>query len=178
MAELTVALTYGNALFLAAKEVGKIGLIKEEAEAFLLVLSREPELRAFLHTPAIAAREKKAVISNIFSEKICIELLDLLFILIDKGRTRHLSKIVDTYKDLVNREDGFSYGKILSATPLDEERLSRFETETGKLLSLNVKLENEAAEDLIGGVKIYIDGKVIDASIQGRLKDLKHNMLQ
>jgi len=178
MAELTVALTYGHALFFAAKELDKISLIKEEAEALLEVIGREPDLRAFLNTPAIAASEKKSVISKIFYDRICIELLDLLFILIDKGRTRHLPKIIDTYKDLVNKEDGFSYGEILSVAPLDEGRLSRFEEETGKLLKLNVRLKNTPAEDLIGGVKIYIDGKVLDASIKGRLKDLKHNMQQ
>jgi len=178
MAELTVALTYGSALFQAAKEVGKIGIIKEETEALLDILKSEPDLRAFLNTPAIAAREKKAVISKIFADKICVELLDLLYILIDKGRTRHFQKIVDAYNDMVNKESGLSYGKIMSAAPLDESRLLRFSEETGKLLKLNVKLENVEDGGLIGGVKIYIDGKVIDASVKGRLKDLKHSMQQ
>jgi ATP synthase F1 delta subunit len=131
-----------------------------------------------MNTPAIAAREKKDVISKIFEGKIADELLNLMRILIDRGRTRHFVKIIAVYKDLINKEEGFSYGKILSVKPLAEERLRRFEEETGKLLKLRVKLENLPAPDLIGGVKIYIDGRIIDASIKSRLKDLRVSMEQ
>jgi len=172
MAELSVDLTYGNALFQAAKEVNKISLITREAEAVLDILGKEPDLLAFLNTP-IAANEKKDVISKIFEGRISDEFLNFLYILIDKRRTNHIVKIINAYKDLVNEKEGFSYGKILSVKPLREDRLHRFEEETGKLLKLNVKLENSTATDLIGGVKIYIDGKIIDASIKGRLKDLR-----
>ena len=178
MAELGVDLTYGSALFQAAKEVNKISLISEEAEAVLDILEKEPDLLAFLNTPAIPAYEKKDVVSKIFEGRITSELLNLLYILIDKGRTRHLVKIFNAYKDLVNKKEGFSYGTILSVKPLGEERLRRFEEETGKLLKLNVKLENSLAPDLVGGVKIFVDGKVIDASIKGRLQDLKGNLKQ
>lgn len=178
MAELIVNLTYGSALYQAAKEVDKVALISEETGAVLGLFEQEPDLLAFLNTPAIAATEKKNVIARIFEGRVCDELLNLLYILIDKGRTRHFAKIVGTYKDLINKEEGFSYGKILSVEPLSEERLHRFEAETGKLLKTNVKLENLSAPDLIGGVKIYVDGKVIDATIKSRLKDLRGSMEQ
>ena len=178
MAQLIVDLTYGNALFQAAKEVGKTSLISEEAGEVLEILEREPSLLAFLNTPAIAAKEKKDVVAKIFEGRISSELLNLLYILIDKGRTRHFTKIISTYKDLINKEEGFSFGKILSVEPLSEDRLSSFEKETGKLLKLNVKLENFTAPDLIGGVKVFIDGKIIDASIAGRLNDLRSSIKQ
>jgi len=176
MAEL-VRLTYGSALFSAAREVNKIPLISEEAEELLKILGEEPDLFTFLNTPAISVGEKKDVISKIFEGRICDELLNLIYILIDKGRTRHLAQIISVYKDLVNKKEGFSYGKILSVKPLSEERIRRFEEETGKLLKLNVKLENIIAQDLIGGVKIFVNGKLIDASIKSRLIDLKGNMI-
>ena len=178
MAALIVDLTYGSALFQAAKETGKVGLISQEAEELLEILDKEPDLLAFLNTPAIAASLKKDIITKIFQGKMSDELLNLLFVLIDKGRARHLSKIIGTFKDLIRKEEGFSYGKIISVKPIDEKRLARFEKETGKLLRQNVKLENFTAPDLIGGVKIFIDGKVIDASVKSRLKDLRSSMEQ
>lgn len=178
MAELVVDLTYGNALFQAAKDVDKVALILQEADEVLGLLDKEPDLLAFLNTPAIAADVKKSVISNIFKGEICDELLNLFFILVDKGRTRHLSKIIDMYKHLINKEEGLSFGTILSVEPLGEDKLRRFEEETGKLLQTKVKLENIQAKDLIGGVKIYIEGKVIDASLKSRLKGLRSSMEQ
>lgn len=173
MAELTVDLTYGNALYMAAKELGKVVPILEESAELLALLENEPDLLAFLNTPAISAREKKAVILKIFDGKLCDELLNLLCILIDKGRTRHFARIIGTYKDLLHKEAGFSYGEILSVKPLSAERLVKFEEEVGKLLGSKVKLENKVDVGLIGGIKVYVDGKVIDASVKGRLKDLR-----
>ena len=176
MAELTVDLTYGNALFSAAKELNKVDLILEESVEFLSILEREPDLRVFLDSPAISAREKKAALVNIFEGKICDELLNFLRVLIDKRRTKHFAKIVNVYTRLTRKEEGVSYGEIFSVAPLDESRLHKFEEETGRLLRQKVKLESKLDAALIGGVKIRVDGKILDASVQGRLKDLRSNI--
>jgi len=173
-----VDLVYGSALYQAARDLDKITLISEEAGELLGVFESEPELPAFLNSPAIAAVAKKDVIGTVFEGKICDELLNFMFVLIDKGRTRHFAKIIGAYRNLINKADGFAYGKILSVEPLNEVRLKKFEEETGKLLNLNVKLENFTAPDLIGGVKIFVDGKIIDASVKSRIKDLKNSLKQ
>jgi ATP synthase F1 delta subunit len=131
-----------------------------------------------LATPAVSARDKKALMERVFTGKVCDELLNFLRVLIDKGRSRHLAKILRVYKDLLRKEEGFSYGEILSVTPLGEARLQKLEEKVGKLLSLNVKLENKLEAGLIGGVKVYVDGKIIDASVKGRLKEMRGGIKQ
>ena len=172
MAELTVAMTYGNALFQAAKETGKTALIKEELDGIVEIFKSEDDFLNFLNTPCIAAAEKKPVIEKVFQGKICDELLNFLFILIDKGRTRHLFKIAEIYGEFLNQEEGVAYGKIYSAYPLPEDKIAKFEEETGKLIKENVRLENEIDKTLLGGVKILIDGKIIDASVKSRIDAL------
>lgn len=61
--------------------------------------------------------------------------------------------------------------------PLSEERIVKFEEETTRLISEKVKLENEVDPYLIGGVKIMVNGKLIDASLRSRLKDLGSNLI-
>jgi len=178
MAELTIDLTYGNALFMAAKELDKTAVIAEESKALLSVFEQEPDLRALLDTPAISAYEKKAVMAAIFEGQVCDELLNFLYVLIDKGRTRHLAKIIKMYDDMLLKAEGVSYGEVLSVEPLAKERLAKCEAEVGKLLKSKVKLENKQDAGLIGGIKVYVDGKVIDASVQGRLRDLRSSVGQ
>ena len=172
MAELTVAMTYGNALFQAAKELDKKKLIKDELEEMIKLLKSEEEFLSFLNTPCVSAKEKKTVVNSIFNGKICDELLNFMFILIDKGRTRHLFKIAEIYDELLNQDEGFAYGKIYSAYPLPADKLAQFEAEAGKLIKENVRLENEIDKTLLGGVKILIDGKIIDASVKSRVEAL------
>ena len=172
MTELTIATTYGSALFQAASEAGKEDLILEESEQVLEIFKQEPDFYDFFNYPGISAKEKKEVLKNVFEGRISRELLNLLYILIDKGRTYHFPKIVKAFKEFVNRKEGVAVGTIYSVQPLKPEQLAKFEEETSALLKENTKLENKLDPKLIGGVKILIDGRIIDASIRKRFEDL------
>ena len=172
MAELTVEGTYGYALYLAAKELDKIQLILGETKEVLSVLENEPGFVDFINTPVIPAKEKKAVLEKVFGDKISDELLNLFFILVDKGRAKQIAKIFRAYEAKINEVEGYAVGKILSVVPLTEEQIKKFEEQTEKLLKERIKLENEVDVRLLGGIKIFINGKVIDASLRNRLDSL------
>lgn len=177
MAELTIDTTYGSALLQAAQETDKKNLILDEAQQVLDIFEQEPDLYAVINYPAISAEEKKELLRNLFENRICEELLNFLYVLIDKGRTRHFSRIIKVYKDMISREEGYAYGTIFSVKPLKEEQLEKFETETSRLLRYKVKLENELDPRLIGGVKILVDGRMIDASVKKRFEELENELI-
>lgn len=176
MAELTVDMTYGKALFLAAADVNKTELILEEAREILEIFQQNPDFDEFVRTPVISAAEKKQVIRNVFSGKICDELLNLMFILIDKRRAGEFKNIIRQYKKLLDESQGFSIGTIFSAVPLSGEQLAVFEEKTGRLIQKKVKLENKINSSILGGVRIFIEGKVIDATVRKRLNDLRESL--
>lgn len=176
MAELTVDMTYGKALFQAAADVNKAEIILKESQEMLKLFKENPDLREFIKTPVISAVEKKQVIEKIFSGRICDELLNLLYILIDKRRAGSFESIVQQYKRLMDESHGFSIGTIYSVNPLSKEQLETFEEKTGKLIRKKVRLENKTSSSIIGGVRIFIEGKVIDATIRKRLNDLKESL--
>ncbi len=177
MAELTVDITYGHALYLAAKEVNKVDLILDETRELISLLEKEPDFVAFINTPVIPAKEKKIVLEKVLDGKISQELLNLLFILVDKGRSRHMVKIFKSYEAQIQEAEGYAEGKIFSVVPLKDDQLSRFEEETSKLLREKVKLENAIDPHLVGGIKILIHGKVIDASLRNRLDHLSSSII-
>ena len=78
----------------------------------------------------------------------------------------------------MDEKDGVSRGVVYSVIPLTEENITSLESETGKTLSKNVKLENRIDASLIGGVVVYVDGKLIDLSIKKRLSNLKQTILK
>lgn len=172
MAELTVDMTYGTALFDAASELGKVDQIRRESEDILRVFEEEPDLKEFVNYPAISAEEKKNVLQNVFKGAICDELMNFLFVLIDKRRMGHFPRIIKAYSGLVDHEEGFAYGTVYSAVPLDEKRLSEIEEETSKLINEKVKLTNEIDAGLMAGIKILVEGKVIDASYKKKFDEM------
>ena len=177
MAELTVDLTYGSALYQAAVETNKKDLILDEAFQVQGVFENNPDFFEFLNFPGISAIEKKDVLKNVFEGKICQELLNLLYVLTDKGRTARYSKIIKAYKDMVDREEGITYGTVYSVEPLKEAQIRKLEEQLTALLKEETKLENKLDASLLGGFKIMVDGRIIDASIRKRLQDLSSQLI-
>ena len=173
MAELTIDLTYGTALFEAAKDTGQKEKILEEATEVLEIFRQEPDLHAFINYPAISAGEKKTVLEKIFGGRICDELMNFIYVLIDKRRTMHLEKIIKVYQKLADKEEGVSYGTVYSVETLSSDRISEIEKDVSKLFRTNVKLENETDPKLMGGIKVLVEGKMLDASIRKKFDNLE-----
>lgn len=172
MAELTVEKTYGKALYDVAAELGKVQPFLEELQAIRELLLREPDFFELIKTPVISGSEKKQIVDQVFSGKISQEILNFLFVLIDKRRTVNFPRIVDQYVYYVEQSKGYTQGVIYSTATLSAEQLSGFEGKVGRLLAKKVALENRLDASLLGGVKIMVEGKIIDASIRKRLEDL------
>ena len=98
--------------------------------------------------------------------------MNFLCILVDKRRAASFGRIMKVYKNLIEKEEGVSYGTVYSVVKLSEDRLAQLEEQTSKLLRENVKLENEIDPTLIAGVKILIEGKIIDASFKKRFEEM------
>lgn len=176
MAELAVDLTYGTALAGAARDTDKEAQILEEGMQLVDILQEEPDFRKFISYPGIPAEEKKDVIRNVFEGKICSELLNFLFVLIDKRRAERFEGIMKVYKHLLEEEEGVTYGTVISVEGLDEEQIAEIEDETSKLLQTKVRLTNETDAGIMAGVKILIDGRIIDASYKTRLDEISVNI--
>lgn len=177
MAELTVASTYARALFEAARDNDKIDLIRDELDELMQILETEKDLKAFALSPAIPIREKKQVLETIFENRLSQELVNFLYILADKGRINQIDRIARQYKEHVSAFEGYTSGTIYSVKLLEQDKLAEFEKQVSKLLRVKVRLYNEIDTKLIGGVKILVDGKLIDASVKKQLgtmlEDLK-----
>ena len=174
--ELIIAMTYGKALFDAAKELDMIDEIKEEIDTIDHILKQEPQFSELLCTPAVPAVKKKTMIREVFEGRISRQTLSFLYILVDKGRFFHYHRIVKEYLRLMDEYRGEAYGKVYSAVPLSAEQIAKLEAETGKLLHEKIRLKNKVDQSLLGGVKIMVDGKIIDATLRAKLEDLRYKL--
>jgi len=178
MEKLTVDLTYGQALFDAANDQGKIHEVWAEYKALSEIFSENPMLKKLFCVPTIADRDKKDIAEKIFGGRITKELLNFIFILIDKRRVYAWDGIGKEYEKLLWKKEGHAKGIIYSAIPIKGERLKAFEFKTDVAINKRVQLENRIDKGLIAGVKIYVDGKLIDASVKSRLESMKQRIIQ
>ena len=178
MADALVAMVYGQALYDAAKETQQTARIRREILQVAEVVRTEPDFAIFLTSPAIAGDEIKEILGKVFGDEFCPEMLHFLYLLIDKGRAGQLRRIARRYVKLQDEEEGVAVGKIFSAAPLHEEQIEGFSVQMGKLLQKKVKLINQVDPALIGGVKLQVDGQMIDQSLAAGLEALLRTLKQ
>lgn len=76
MAESVVSLTYGAALFEAAKELGKEDEFLRELETLDEILADTPEFAEFLDSPAIMGADKKRILTNSLEGRFSREMVN------------------------------------------------------------------------------------------------------
>ena len=80
------------------------------------------------------------------------------------------------YAELVYESKNISNGTIYSAVELTDGQIKDFNKKTSDLTGKKVTLKNITDKSIIGGVKIIVEGKIIDATIKKRLIDLEESL--
>ena len=104
--------------------------------------------------------------------------LNLMLLLIKKGRLRRMGDISRQYDLLLDIFQGIRRASITTAIPLEEEDegkvVHRLEEMTGRKVSISSYLDTS----IIGGIKIKIGDTLLDGSIQGRLASLRKYLME
>jgi len=177
MAELTIERVYSTALYEAADSAGLVDEINGELKELQGVFKEYPQFYELLHTPAIAAEEKKKAAAAVFEGRLSNELLNFVYVLVDKRRMGWFDGILRAYGRLVDDRKGLSKGVAISAVPLSEGQMKALMGEASRLFAKKVELENQVDASILGGVRVYLEGKLIDASIRKKLDDLKERIV-
>lgn len=130
-----------------------------------------------LCSPAVSAREKKAVLSRLPGFDARGELRHFYLLLADKNRFALLPEIVRQFRLLELRENGEGLCVFRSAREPDEASLGAL----AKLLCARhgcraVTFELVQDETLLGGFTAEIDGVTYDKSVRGQLRALAHDL--
>lgn len=168
MAEL-IASRYASALFDAGKDLDKVSEFYEELKLLREVFKEEEKLIQILSHPKISKNEKKDLIKNIFQNQVSQELINFLYILIDKKREKNILEIIKVYEDLYYDYEGVLRVMATTASLMKEDSKNRLSKVLEEKLNKKILIKNKVEEDIIGGVKLEIEGKLIDGTIKGKL---------
>lgn len=168
MAEL-VSKRYALALFEAGKELGKIDAFKDELTLLKNVFHSEDRLLDILGHPRINKTEKKELIDKIWGDKVSQEIMNFLYILIDKRRESNILDIEEEYEELYNKEKNIVKVVAKTAIPMEDKAKEKLKDVLGEKLGKTIELSNIIDESIMGGVLLKIEDKLIDGSLKGQL---------
>ena len=131
------------------------------------------EIKKFFFAKNIKKAKKKEVIDVLnVDEKI----KNLLKILIDEENFNLLNKIVDNYKDKFYFDNKIQEIMIYTAYELSQEQMENIKLKLEKQLGCDVIINYKIDHNLIGGIKIKYNNKLIDNTILKQLEEMKKNI--
>lgn len=178
MAKL-VSKTYGDALFEAAHEAGRMNELFEEVKSLREILSDNREFQQLMMNPKVIREEKEEIIKATFEGRISGEIAALMKLMISKGRYGDIIPVFDYFIAQVKEEKKIGIAFVTSAVALSEGQENAvekrlLETTGYKTFEMHYKVD----ESLIGGMVIRIGDRVVDSSIKTKLYELSKNLKQ
>ena len=178
MTNLRVAARYAQSLIELAQDRNQLEIIKADVDT-LLAMGKNREFALLLRSPVVSPSKKQVILTQLL-EKANADKLTRLYVklLIDKGREVDMLGILQEFNEQYKRIKNISTVKLTSAAPLTADTLRAIEQQLGDSgkTEVNIDMETEIDPSLIGGFILEFDGKVYDASISHKLKNMKDEL--
>jgi len=172
MMQSGIAHRYAKALFQAALEAGAADEVFADAQSLLTVTSEFPQVRKFLLSPQVPTEEKHALVTKVVGGRAHKLFVDFLHLLIDKKRIVIAKEVVETYRDIYEKHKGVLAVKAITAVPLDEPQRQKLVRTLEEKTRKTIRLKQTVNPDILGGMILIIDDKVIDGSVRHKLERL------
>lgn len=163
--------TYTLALFEVACEQEKAKSFYEELKAFEDILSQEEELLQSLNLSVGDYRIYEGLWESLeaFLSK---EVINFLKILQEASLLDELERVVDDYRDLMQKHGLIHKVDIRSAQALNQDEKNEILKQIKRRYEQELDVRYEVDEKLISGIQVIVDSDVYDLSIQHKLDQI------
>lgn len=175
MATPAVARRYGKSLLTLCKEQGAVDVVDRDMRSVLEVVGGNRELAAVLGSPVVRPEKKESIVRSVFADAHALT-VDFMALLARKGRAGLLADMADAFVALVREERGIVLAEVITAAPLDETRRSEINQLIGKVHEGGVELSEKVDPHLIGGFKLRVGDRMIDATVFQTLRSMHRNL--
>lgn len=167
---------YARALFEVATAEGALADVEDDLFRFARLLEQETRLREGLTDIGVPAERRAAMAAELLADKASPHTINLIRFVIESGRARELTAIVDSLVEMAAAERAKSVAEVRSAVPLDGELRSRLqkavEQATGKTVEVKVIVD----PSIVGGLHVRVGDVVFDGTIRRRLQLAKEHL--
>jgi len=175
-----LAQVYARSAFELARQAGgraKIEEISDELEQLVELTRSDRRFHAFLSSPVIDLARRGESLRVLLNGRVSDLTLRFMLVLNRKGRLGRLDAIAEAYSHLVQEEFGRVEVDLYTAAPLGPEARASIKDRIHRALGKEPVIHPYTDPKMIGGVKLRIGDRLVDGSVQTRLRRIKHNLL-
>jgi F-type H+-transporting ATPase subunit delta len=173
---VTAARRYAEAAFQIASRDGTIDQWQARLDELAALLGDE-RIEQVAANPAVPPDQRERVLVQALEWPRDDAALNLVRLLLHRGRLGLAAAIATQYRRLVQRERGIETAVVTSATALTAAEESAVRERLEAMTNKRIELSAQVDPDLIGGVVVRIGDHMIDASVRGRLERLRDQLV-
>ena len=164
---------YSSAFLNIAREKKKTEIILKDIELIDSAIRDSKELSLFLKSKLINKEKKRAIIQELFGQRINEMTKSFLFFLIEKRREDLLLDITRSLLAEFNQSAGIVDVYVYHPNGMDDKQADDLKSVLEKGTGKKIKMILKEDASLKGGLKVKIEDTVIDGSIKNKLKKLE-----
>jgi F-type H+-transporting ATPase subunit delta len=169
MAEpITIARPYAEAAFKLAAEKQRLASWSDMLATLDAVVA-DPNMQICIADPNVSRQELESLMLGVVGDRLDGPARNFVQVLVHNDRLALLPQIRALYEELRRGHEGVIEAKIISALPLDDAQARELVSALERKYQRKVSAAIETDPQLIGGIRIIVGDKVIDATVRGRL---------
>lgn len=172
----TISMRYARALLLYATELEAEDVIYKNMSQLVHTLDYIKELPVLLRAPILTADERVRIICEVVGNNEVFEQFARL--VVKEEREEILLFIAHCYMTLYREAKGVLSVSFTTAKPISEAYCAKVKELIGQSSGAKVELNNIVDPSVIGGFIYEANSVRLDASVKGRLREIRSNLVE
>lgn len=178
MRDATIARNYAEVLLSLARKAENLDGWGTMLDQVVSGIWGDERLRRFLESPNVDEGKKRELIGRAFGDRMPRLMVRFLQALIAHRRQMLLPDIAYEYHRIVDEIENRVHAQVTVARELPEEERGRLAASLSTSLGKTVVPHVVVNPEILGGVIVKVDERVIDGSVRRRLALLRGTMLR
>lgn len=132
----------------------------------------DEEFIKFLSNPKISKENKKNIFKEAF-KNLDKNVFALLMVMIDNNNIVNLINVIDELNELINIKEGIICIEVMTTNTLNDNEKETIKLYFQNRLNKKINLIEKIDKNLVGGMIIKYQGKIIDGSLFNKQESLR-----
>jgi F-type H+-transporting ATPase subunit delta len=149
-----------------------------ESQQIAALVRENKELRDVWENPSIPAEQKRAVLDAIVKRAgISQPVRNFVAVVMDKGRIKFFSEIVEQFRQDLNQQLGIADAEITTTRDLTAQERAELERDLAQVTGKKIKARYDEDRAILGGVIARVGSTVFDGSVKGQLERIRRQLV-
>lgn len=171
-----VAVRYAQTFFEVVQAEARVEESAASMQALRALITQHPAIQVVLVNPGVESAEKLRMLERLLGSGWSPDVRACVHMVLESGRADHLVEITAAFSELVDQARGVARVRVRTVHPLPDALKARLTQTLERREGRRVELVEEAAPELLGGLQVLLDHRMLDGSLRTQLDALKRRL--